>query len=222
MEQKAKSLVYRRLTYADFRHINKKSGEEEGGGGQSYIDVSAHDVTVENWIEFLGTPTGVGAEGRPRWTFPINSLGVQEKIDLTIAQRRAASVSITSQKIYSRAANRVPAWRPENSFPTDYDPMVDNLVVYIIKTDSEQFWAGWLLKDKAPKNWEITPELSVLFGGEQPHAGYIVFRRRTFFDTEFKDWPFYTRPKSASNQVLSADEYEEDLRDEDTSSKLPL
>jgi len=26
------------MTYADFRHINKVGGEEEGGGGQSYID----------------------------------------------------------------------------------------------------------------------------------------------------------------------------------------
>jgi len=38
MEKRVDSLAFRRMTYADFRHINKVGGEESGGGGQSYID----------------------------------------------------------------------------------------------------------------------------------------------------------------------------------------
>ena len=32
MEKRVDSVVFRRMTYADFRHINKVGGEEEGGG----------------------------------------------------------------------------------------------------------------------------------------------------------------------------------------------
>ena len=46
MEKQVKSIVFRRLTYADFRHINKVGGEETGGGGQSYIDFPTADITL--------------------------------------------------------------------------------------------------------------------------------------------------------------------------------
>ena len=110
MEKRIDSLVFRRMTYADFRHINKEGGEEVGGGGQSYIDFPVAKINLDTWFEFLGENTGNGAGGRPRWDFEINSLGLNLPITLRIYQRRAASVSIGSQKIHSRASNRVPSW----------------------------------------------------------------------------------------------------------------
>lgn len=65
MEKIVNSLVFRRLTYADFRHINKVGGEEQGGGGQSYIDFPIASIALDTWFDFLGKKTGVGAGGRP-------------------------------------------------------------------------------------------------------------------------------------------------------------
>ncbi len=148
MEKRIISLVFRRLTYADFRHINKVGGEEAGGGGQSYIDFPTQDIDLGTWFDFLGPNTGTGAGGRPQWTFTINSLGLNATQTLKMYQRRPASVSITAQKIHSTKANRVLAWHPDHSFPTNYHPATENLVIYIVKTNDNQFWAGWFLKNE--------------------------------------------------------------------------
>lgn len=192
MIKKVDSIVFRRLTYADFRHINKVGGEESGGGGQSYIDFPTADVSLESWFEFLGENTGTGAAGS-QWDFTINSLGLKTQRTLRIYQRRAASVSIASQKIHSNKANRVPSWHPDNSFPVDYNPAVDNLVVYIVKTIDGEYWAGWFLKNEIPKNWNVNTELMRLF--KEP-ANYIKFKSDVFIDTDNKDWAFSLKEKS--------------------------
>lgn len=218
MEKRVDSLVFRRMTYADFRHINKVGGEEEGGGGQSYIDFPTQDISLKNWFDFLGKNTGVGAGSRPQWDFTINSLGIKQPHKLRIYQRRAASVSIASQKIHSRAANRVPAWHPDNSFPVDYNPNSDNLVIYIVKTKDNHYWAGWFLKNEIPKNWLMNDELKQLF--EEESAGYIKFKSKLLIDTENKEWAFYFDAKEAKNQVKTEEDVEEDLLNQDTSPKL--
>lgn len=150
--KEVKYIIFRRLTTADFFNINKPSGTESRGGGQSYIDIPITDVTTKNWKDFfkpLAHSTGVSG---PSWTFPVNSLGVtpttQQK--LTIGQRREQTYSIRAQKITSRESNRVLAWHPINGFPKPVNPAkrepVDNLVVYIVKTADGEFWAGWFQK----------------------------------------------------------------------------
>lgn len=218
MEKRVNSLVFRRMTYADFRHINKKGGEEEGGGGQSYIDFPIADISLQNWFNFLGKKTGIGAGNRPQWEFTISSLGLNKKQKLRIYQRRVASVSIASQKVYSRAANRVLSWHPDNSFPVDYNPQSDKLVVYILKTMDGQYWAGWFLKNDIPKNWLMNDELKRMF--EEDSAGSIKFRSKVFIDTENKDWPFYFEAKEAQNQIKTEEDIEEDFLNQDTSPKL--
>ena len=163
MEKRVDSLVFRRMTYADFRHINKVGGEEQGGGGQSYIDFPVKEISLLQWYDFLGTPTSYGAGNRPVWNFRINSLGAESSQELKIYQRRDASVSIASQKIHSREANRVHAWHPQNGFPEDYDADNQNLIVYILKTTNKDFWAGWFLEDEAPAEWYINSQLLQMF-----------------------------------------------------------
>ncbi|MDP1843517.1 MAG: hypothetical protein Q8K64_08870 [Sediminibacterium sp.] len=218
MEKRVDSLVFRRMTYADFRHINKVGGEEEGGGGQSYIDFPIADIQLQKWHDFLGKNTGVGAGNRPQWDFTISSLGLKDPKTLRIYQRRPASVIIASQKIHSRASNRIPSWHPKNSFPVDYNPDSDNLVVYIIKTTDDEFWAGWFLKNDIPKNWQANDELKRMF--EEDSAGYIKVKSKTLIDTENKEWPFYFDAKTITNQVKTEEDVEEDLLNQDTSPKL--
>jgi len=217
MEKRVDSLVFRRMTYADFRHINKVGGEETGGGGQSYIDFPLQDISLKNWSAFLGKNTGVGTVG-PIWEFQINSLSLKKPIQLKIYQRRAQSVCIAAQKIHSRAANRIPSWHPDNSFPIDYNPISDNLVIYILKTKDNQFWAGWFLKNEIPKNWLVNDELKLLF--EIESGGYIKFNTKVLIDTTNKEWPFYFDAKEAKNQVKTEEDVEEDLLNQDTSPKL--
>jgi 5-methylcytosine-specific restriction protein A len=218
MEKRVDSLVFRRITHADFRHINKKGSEEVGGGGQSYIDFPTTDIPLQKWFDFLGKKTGAGAGNRPQWDFTLNSLGLSAPITLRIYQRRLASVSVASQKIYSNASNRVPSWHPNNSFPVDYNPNSDNLVVYILKTTDRKYWAGWFLKNEIPKNWQINHELRRMF--EEDSAGYIKLKSKVLIDTENKEWAFYFDAKTIINQVKTEEDVEEDLLNQDTSPKF--
>lgn len=218
MEKRVDSIVFRRMTYADFFNINKVGGEEKGGGGQSYIDFPIRNISLESWFEFLGQNTGVGAGNRPQWDFNINSLGLDDSKNLRIYQRRAASVSIASQKIQSRSSNRVPSWHPDNSFPVDYNPDADHLVVYVVKTTDNEYWAGWFLQNEIPINWENNDELSVLF--EEDVAGILNVGTKILLDTENREWPFYFDAKTIRNQVKSDEDVEEDLLNQDTAPNL--
>lgn len=220
MEKRVDRIVFRRLTYADFRHINKVGGEEAGGGGQSYIDFPIADIDLNSWYTFLGNHTSTGAGNRPKWDFTINSLGLNTIENIKIYQRRLASISIASQKLpeHSRGGKRIAAWHPNNSFPIDYNPDVDNLVVYIIKSTDNEFWAGWILKQSAPKNWLINDELGILF--EEEAAGIIIPTSKILFDTEIREWPFYFDAQTIKNQIKSDEDIVMDLLNQDISPKL--
>ncbi|MBG6188189.1 HNH endonuclease [Flavobacterium sp. CAN_S2] len=218
MEKRVDSLVFRRMSHADFRHINKVGGEEEGGGGQSYIDFPVRDIELQVWYDFLGPNSGIGAGDRPQWDFKINSFGINQVNDLRIYQRREASVSIASQKIHSRLANRVPAWHPTNGFPEDYDHVQQNLVLYIAKTIHREYWAGWFLEDQIPANWLGNSQLKRMFTEES--AGYIKFINKMFVETTKNDWPFYFNAESIVSDIPTAEDIEDELVLEDTSPRL--
>ena len=218
MEKRLDSLVFRRMTYADFRHINKVGGEEVGGGGQSYIDFPVSDIEPQNWNDFLGVKTGTGAGKRPKWDFTINSFGIAQINNLKIYQRRPASFSIASQKIHSRSANRVPAWHPDNGFPDDYNHRLQNLVLYIVKTTDGEYWAGWFLEDQIPANWLGNSKLKRMF--TEDSAGYIEFRDKVFVDTTKKNWPFYFSAETVLSDIPTKEDIEDELTLEDTSPRL--
>lgn len=218
MEKRVDSLVYRRMTYADFRHINKVGGEEEGGGGQSYIDFPIADIALQTWFDFLGNNTGVGAGNRPQWDFTINSLGIISPKTLRIYQRRAASVSIAAQKIHSNRANRVPSWHPNNGFPNNYNPANQNLVVYIVKTTDNEYWAGWFLQNQIPADWVGNAALSRMFTDES--AGFLKFRRKLFIETSTSNWSFHFNAAIVANDIPTERDVETELELEDTSPRL--
>ncbi len=218
MEKRVKEIIFRRLTYADFKHINQSGSPYGTGGGQSYIDFPCAAVSLAKWKVFLGNHTELGAGNRLSWTFNINSLGLDNPISLKINNRRAASVCITSQKLDSRQSNRIPSWHPQNGFPIDYDSALLNLVVYLIKTYDDDYWAGWFLKKDIPKSWFVNNQLKNLFTNDS--AGYIKISDSLYLDTDNADWAFYSSPKFLENQEESGDEKELALLNDDTSIKL--
>ncbi len=203
-----KEIIFRELTDADFFNINKPPGIEDRGGGQSYIDINTSAVSLRNWYDFFSRIRPELKRKGPRWTFPIYSLGVHLSPQLlTIAQRRPASVSIRSQKIRSTRNNRVNAWRPElTGFPDSPSPekrvSINNLRVYIVKLDNDEYWAGWFHTDKPNKNWYVDNNLRKMF--TQPE-GYIVFDNDIIFNQSNPEWPF---------ENYEADIVEENIFDE--------
>lgn len=178
-----KYVVFRHLTHADMFNIYKPSGMEAGGGGQSYIDFPTARVPVSVWRRFFHGGQGVVVSSRakgPSWTFPVHSIGRFGSQKLTIYQRRVQSFCIASQKVTSRDANRVRAWLPDNGFPAPEDPedrvhQPSGVVIFIVRTVDEEYWAGWFQKDSPCRTEKAEDALEVLLTdkGVEGYAGFI-------------------------------------------------
>jgi len=185
-----KYVIFRNLTQADFFNINKPPRTEPSGGGQAYIDFPVKSIGIGEWEKFfngaLNLKRTIATQG-PCWQFPIFSIGVDSEHDtnqeLKIYQRRAASVSITSQKLQSSRSNRVKSWLPENGFPkpidaTDRHQCPEGLIVFIASTFDGQVWAGWYLNDGTadlPFDGEDTSIFDKMFSTESSRDGYSGF-----------------------------------------------
>jgi 5-methylcytosine-specific restriction protein A len=200
--QKVRSIIFRYLTTADFFNIYKPSGTEEGGGGQGYIDFPVNAVSLDEWSQFFEGASSVicdsVAQG-PSWEFPINSIGQTTNSDrnLKIYQRRPQSICISSQRITSPRENRVDAWRPEYGFPEPIDPtnrdsVPSNLLIYLVRTTKNEFWAGWAQNNLPGINNETNKVLQKM----QPdfdndgHSGFIAVNSRLHLNIEDSKHPF--------------------------------
>lgn len=202
MEKLAEQIVYRKLTNADFYNINKPPGAEQDGGGQSYIDFSTTAVSINDWRRFFPDIEPSTPAGGPLWKVPVNSLGLAGTQTISIGQRRATSVSIRSQKLHSRASQRVRSWHPRfGNFPVPNrdvtsagDPevtaMVGSLVIYLIKTNNSEYWAGWINQSEPPSEVSDTEALSNIFPTIGLPQGIIKLSDPIRFDTTKTNWPF--------------------------------
>jgi 5-methylcytosine-specific restriction protein A len=197
--QKILELIFRQITPADFFNINKLPGTEDGGGGQSYIDVPVNNVTLDDWYKFLGKYTPDTTKSGPVWHVQIESLGGLGSQTVDIGLRRAASVNIRSQKLFSRSSNRIYAWHPDHGgFPrapvgmvSAEDPRVIELAagvrVFIAKTDLGDYWAGWLKTEEIEKISATDSRFEPML--TEP-AGYLVFDPTIELDTTNLKNPF--------------------------------
>lgn len=201
-------LVFRRITPADFFNIYKERGAEEGGGGQSYIDVDTSGVSLADWSDFfVGITPRLMAQSFPQWTFKVQSLSLGLEQSLKISQRRGTTVSIREQKLESRKSNRVHAWHPaKTGFPSpkgklassadpQIAPLIKGLVVFIIRATDGTYWAGWMREQDRPLSWAVPPVLEPLFSADD---GIIRFVTSLDFDETNLHWPFIASGASAS------------------------
>jgi 5-methylcytosine-specific restriction protein A len=140
----------------------------------------------------------------PSWTFQIRSIGLNGSQQLTIYQRRPQSFTISSQKITSSAANRVPAWHPQNGFPEPADPTdrtscLPNLAIYIVRTDTGEFWAGWFQNATPCRDAGAEQILQNMLPGSpaEGHAGFITPSNSLYIDESDSNTPFFTIPTQA-------------------------
>jgi len=207
MEKVVDRIVFRRLTDNDFDKIYQEGSAYAKGGGQSYIDFPTGDVPLAEWNILLGVPTETRAGGRSAWTFEINSFGMNVSQDLTIAHRRDASISITSQKIVSRESNRVPSWHPDNGFPDQVAAGRIFPLIYIVKTTDGEYWAGWTDKNAPVAGWKTNTDLNQFFVSDE--AGVAVGDGSMFIETSNRQWPFYFKSNAEKHHTRSEEEVTE-------------
>ena len=223
-------LVFRRITSADFFNIYKEPGTEAGGGGQSYIDVDTSGVSLAAWGEFFSGISPKPMKGGPLWTFEVNSLGVGEKQNLKIGQRRATSVSIREQKLVSHRSNRIFAWNPSKTgFPSPKSsiassadpqiaPLIEGLVIFLIRATDGSYWAGWMRVQDRPTSWTVPSILETMF---KDGDGVVEFTLPINFDESSLHWPFHLSGHDARFRDMTEEEAASALFDADYSDEAP-
>ena len=184
---KVTSLIYRKLSQADFKNISGQGGVE-GGGGQGYIDISANSISVEQMFSFLGDKTSDAANG-PRWKIKVRSLSLDNsEQEIIIYQRRKTSFCIASQKVGTSESNRVNVWKSETTnFPDKtYNEKDNPLVVFILKDTEGIFWAGWFYVNEGLR-FVMNSSTAEMFVKDD---GYIIFSEPMVSSTRNYKWPF--------------------------------
>jgi len=203
--KKASWVVFHRLTGADFYETSKPRVQGARGGAQSYFDLAGNSVSLADWAAgfFNGLTPTTETQG-PAWDITLKSLGIGHSQSVRIASRTSSNgtyrnISVRSQKIHSRAANRVFAWHPNHSsFPdlpagaanahdSRISPLIANLVIYLVRTNTGEFWAGWFQRDTPDPSWTVDPRLQVMFTNNE---GHIELDPTVDFNENVADWPF--------------------------------
>lgn len=178
------SLVFRKLTSNEFKAITNTINSV-GGGSQTYIDFPKGCISDDEFKEFFdsdGKPNANGYE----WEFYVNSLSLgQTHQKEIISARRSSSNSLREQN----KENRIEIWKNEKSgFPSDsYDEKNNPIIVYIIKSDSKEYWAGWFYRNHVNDTWPMTKGLSSMLWQD---CAYIKFDAQIPFDVNDFTWPF--------------------------------
>lgn len=180
----AEALIFRKLTPNEFKAITNTINSE-GGGSQTYIDFpkgSISDADFKEFFESEGTPNTNGFE----WVFYVNSLSIgRNQQKETISARRDSSNSLREQN----NENRIEIWKNERSgFPSDsYDDKSNPIIVFIIKSEDKEYWAGWFYRNECNDTWPMTRGLSYMLWKD---CAYIKFDNPVSFDTRDFKWPF--------------------------------
>ena len=178
------SLVFRKLTSNEFKAITNTINSV-GGGSQTYIDFPKGYISDDEFKEFFdsdGRPNANGYE----WEFYVNSLSLgQTHQKEIISARRSSSNSLREQN----KENRIEIWKNEKSgFPSDsYDEKNNPIIVYIIKSDNREYWAGWFYRNHVNDTWPMTKGLSSMLWQD---CAYIKFDTQIPFDVNDFTWPF--------------------------------
>lgn len=194
---KAQSVAFAKITATDFYSINRPN--LSGGGGQSYIDINASDISEKQWNQFFqGAAQKGSALGGTLWRFKAHNLLVGTTQDAVIGRRRQSTFAIRNQKLpeLSRKGERLHAWLPaKTGFPAlpphcqsagDVpNSLIDGLSIFLVRDDTDRFWAGWM-QGKSPAN-VTDPRLQRLGSG---NAGIIDLGGDFALDISNVNWPF--------------------------------
>lgn len=180
----ATSWIFRRLTQNEFKAITDQI-QSEGGGSQTYIDLPKGKISDDNLTSFFGE--GTSLDKGYKWEVSIHSLSLDmQPQEITISQRRDSSNCIREQN----KDKRINIWKSEYSgFPNDsYNESENPIYIFVLKSDDDNFYAGWFYAKSYEDKWFLTMDLCKPFIGEP--CGYAVFDTPITIDINDFHWPF--------------------------------
>lgn len=182
-------IFYRKINPSDFKKIYDID-RPEGGGGQTYLEAAG--IPNEKIVDFLSyaevsdSPLKEKGETRSVYTFNAYVLG-NSKVGSAFIEFAPRSGRNNYRISRQNMKYKHPAWSVDNGFPEankdtngdytsdgNFEGIIDNLVIWIIKTSNRKYYAGFVNKDTMPDAWPHDIGLEEIFRGE----------RRGVIDTE--------------------------------------
>ncbi|WP_346748012.1 McrB family protein [Prevotella jejuni] len=187
-------IFYRKINPSDFKKLYDLD-KPDGGGGQTYLEAAG--IPNDDIVDFLEyaeiSDSTLREETRYIYTFNAYVLGnSSEREFITFAPRGGRNYRIIRQNVRQKH----PAWRLENGFPEpnrnadgeytsdgNFEGVIDNLIIMIIRTTYKKYYAGFINSDGMPTEWPVGIGLERIFEGE--HRGVIKLTtvKITFIDS---------------------------------------
>lgn len=224
-----KAILYRKLNPSDFKKMYDID-KPETGGGQTYIDATG--ITTEEFAKFSTggrtIPSTYVGDDRPSFVIDVSVLGnrnIHQEIEFEPRHNRK-NYKISRQNL----KHKHPAWSPDNNFPEpdfendpDFSNVTENLTIYILKTSTNSYYAGFFDVDILLDDWPDGIGLEKLF--EEERRGVIFIEREIPFQNS-SDNPFMIDELIAEDNVdgidiskISDDKIEYD--NDDVSFEIP-
>lgn len=193
------SIFYRKINPSDFKKLYDID-RPTSGGGQTYLEAAGIDT--EDLVHFLslGEMHDSTLENEIRHIFTIDAyvLGKDETAKLEFAPRgQRNNYRISRQNMRYKH----PAWKTENGFPEpmkdsnneylsdqSYTGIIDNLVILIIRTSYNKYFASFVNSDVLPDGWPQGIGLEGFFAGDRRGILNLIDYRIIFLNN--KDNPF--------------------------------
>lgn len=196
-------IFYRKINPSDFKKLYDID-RPEGGGGQTYLEAAG--IPNEKIVDFLSyaevsdSPLKEKGETRSVYTFNAYVLG-NSKVGSAFIEFAPRSGRNNYRISRQNMKYKHPAWSVDNGFPEankdtngdytsdgNFEGIIDNLVIWIIKTSNRKYYAGFVNKDTMPDAWPHDIGLEEIFRGERRGAIDTEPFRLQFIDN--KECPF--------------------------------
>ena len=172
-------IFYRKINPSDFKKLYNID-RPEGSGGQTYLEAAG--IPNDDIVDFLEyaeiTDSPLKDESRSIYTFNAYVLGDSSKSAFVeFAPRKGRkNYRISRQNMKYKH----PAWSLENGFPEpnkdangeytsegNFDGIIDNLIIMILRTTHRKYYAGYVNSDDMPTEWPTGIGLERIFEGER-------------------------------------------------------
>lgn len=215
-------IFYRKINPSDFKKLYDID-KPESGGGQTYLEAAG--ITYDDLVDFLGyaeiSKSTLKGETRSVYTMNAYVLGnpKNECAFIEFAPRgNRNNYRISRQNMKYKH----PAWSVENGFPEplrdrsgeytsdgNFDGIIDNLVIYILRTTNRKYYAGFLNMSQMPFEWPTGIGLESMFTDERRGVLDLEVFKVQFInaiDNPFGNYEYQVievdRIKSGSNILL--------------------
>ena len=189
-------IFYRKINPSDFKKMYDID-KPASGGGQTYIEAAGiANEAIYDFFEYAVSTPWTGDPNRKTFKANVFVLGTDEQQELEFEPRAGRNYKISRQNL----RHKHKAWSPENGFPVprivdnhysnDFTGIIENLIIFIIRTSDRNYYAGFVNSENLPSEWPGHVGLEQIFEGKR--RGILVSEQDSIFFENNKDAPFAT------------------------------